>query len=298
MLIFRAVGQDWKSRLGLATSIGGTRFDIVPTFLLGPSGPLDCEGVEDPRLTKVDDQLVLTYTAFDGRCARQSLAYGRSLWSLRSAGAILPHWHRTSPRGALACGWTKAGSLFPSRIAGKYGMLFGDEQINMAVAEEMRGPWKVIDQPILQPRPGMFDGGYIEMGPPPIHTPYGWLVLYHGVQRRDDVPGDARVYRLAAALLESAAPQRVIWRCQHPILEPIRNERIGLLDIAASRHGPRGLGEVAASEVEQRQSHGILPSAVFCCGALWKGDHVWIYYATGDEVLNLAIVQLRDILTL
>ena len=72
MLIFRAVGQDWKSRLGLATSIGGTRFDIVPTFLLGPSGPLDCEGVEDPRLTKVDDQLVLTYTAFDGRCARQS----------------------------------------------------------------------------------------------------------------------------------------------------------------------------------------------------------------------------------
>ncbi len=57
---------------------------------------------------------------------------------------------------------------------------------------------------------------YIEMGPPPIKTDHGWLILYHGIDGRDD----SRVYRLGAAVMDYADPSIVLWRCKKPILEP------------------------------------------------------------------------------
>jgi predicted GH43/DUF377 family glycosyl hydrolase len=294
-MVFRAVGIDWKSRLGLAWSSDGERFTIQPTAVLAPHDRTDCEGVEDPRIVRTNGQFIVTYTAFDGKCARQSLALGESLFDLHGVGQMLPQWHRTASRAAGAgCNWSKAGAMFPDMVAGRFAMLFGDEEIRMATAASLAGSWQVADVATLRPRPGMFDGGYLEMGPPPIRVPGGWLVLYHGVQRTQDSPGDARVYRLGAALLHPSDPRQVIWRCNSPLLEPIPSEQNGILDVVANG-GPRGLREIASPEVRRRTADRSLPSAVFCCGALLRGKDVWIYYATGDRVINLATIKLNDI---
>ena len=53
----------------------------------------------------------------------------------------------------------------------------------------------------------------IGVGPPPIKTERGWLVIYHGVS-------EERMYRAGAVLLDLDDPTKVVARTRKPILEP------------------------------------------------------------------------------
>ena len=51
---------------------------------------------------------------------------------------------------------------------------------------------------LLEARDGAWwDAGKIGLGPPPLETPEGWLVMYHGVH----TTGDGPIYRAGLALL-------------------------------------------------------------------------------------------------
>jgi len=64
-ILYRAMGHDGISRLGYAASSDGYHIDErlhVPIF--EPANDAEKDGCEDPRLTMLDDTLVMAYTAY------------------------------------------------------------------------------------------------------------------------------------------------------------------------------------------------------------------------------------------
>ena len=105
--------------------------------------------------------------------------------------------------------------------------------------------WSAPEQ-VLQPREGAWwDSLRIGIGPPPLRTEHGWLLVYHGV--KETVAGE--VYRVGLALLDLDEPTRVLRRLPSWILAPLAPyERTGdvpnvvfpcgLVHDAATRRGP------------------------------------------------------------
>ena len=63
-LLYREIGNDGISRLGYATSTDGfTISERLPDPIFEPASDAEKDGCEDPRLTQIDEQLIMTYTA-------------------------------------------------------------------------------------------------------------------------------------------------------------------------------------------------------------------------------------------
>ena len=77
--------------------------------------------------------------------------------------------------------------------------------------------WKPADSPLIRPRRGSSSVMRIGGGSPPVLTPHGWLMLYHGVQ-----PGTiVGTYRTFHAFLDAEMPSKVLAiDDQMPLLEP------------------------------------------------------------------------------
>jgi predicted GH43/DUF377 family glycosyl hydrolase len=110
-----------------------------------------------------------------------------------------------------------------------------------------------------------WDANKIGLGPPPLETEEGWLVLYHGVKQTTA----GCIYRLGLALLDLEDPCRVIARSDPWVFAPVEPyERIG------------DVGNV-----------------VFSCGWILDGkSHVRIYYGASDTSTCLATANLDDLL--
>ena len=62
---YRAQGVDFISRIGYAVSEDGLTWNRLDNPVLSPhNGRDDYRGVEDPRVTPLDDQFYMTYTAY------------------------------------------------------------------------------------------------------------------------------------------------------------------------------------------------------------------------------------------
>ena len=129
-----------------------------------------------------------------------------------------------------------------------------------------RGGWSAPEQ-VMQPRAGAWwDSGRIGIGPPPLRTEHGWLLVYHGVKQT--VTGD--LYRVGLALLDLDEPTRVLHRLPEWILGPLAAyERIG--DV---------------------------PNVVFPCGLVHDAetDDVRLYYGAADSCIGLATAPLSELL--
>jgi len=189
--------------------------------------------------------------------------------------------------------WSKSGGMFPEMINGKYLMLFGDSNIWFAQSENGIH-WKAIDKPFLNPRKGKFDSVHVEMGPPPIRTEKGWLVLYHGIDEKI-------VYRIGYALLDLKNPQKILKRSDMPIFQPHEPyELSGIVDIL-----PGGLKRLQTMDQEELNAFlheaevkGFMPQVTFCNGAVLVGDTLRIYYGASDSVICTATANLNDILAI
>lgn len=104
------------------------------------------------------------------------------------------------------------------------------------------------------------------MGPPPLETDKGWLVIYHGV--RHTVAGG--LYRAGLALLDLENPARVLHRCDEWVL------------------GPQG----------QMETTGDVPNVVFPCGLTHdeRTDRLHLYYGAADTRIGLATASLSEVL--
>jgi predicted GH43/DUF377 family glycosyl hydrolase len=111
-----------------------------------------------------------------------------------------------------------------------------------------------------------WDSARIGVGPPPIETSEGWLMVYHGV--RVTVAG--ALYRVGLALLDLDNPSMVIRRCDEWVL------------------GPRMDYELT----------GDVPGVVFPCGMTHDpvSDELRLYYGAADSSVGLATASLRDVL--
>jgi len=276
-LFYRAADKEWRSSIGYGHSKDGMKFILEKQPRIRRSGKLEMRGVEDPRLTRIGSEYLLTYTAYDGDYAKLALVRSLDLKKWQKIGPILPNWNLYKSGGFTINWdqarakenpkWCKAGGIFPEKFDNKYLMLFGDSNIWFAEAKDLKN-WQTDKKPFIKGRTGRFDCVHVEMGPPPIKTKRGWLVLYHGVD-------NSIVYRLGYLLLDLKNPRKIIKRSDEPIFEPqAPYELAGLIDIAKGRK----------------------PKVIFCNGAILIGEVLKIYYGAADSVICTASAKLKDIL--
>ena len=184
----------------------------VSESVIFPILPSQRQGVEDLRLVRFTDddgrqEIVGTYTAFDGREARQELLHGIDFRTVQ----MRPLTGRMSGYKGMA--------LFPRRIGGRYVMLGRQDNENIWLLEsDDLYRWEG-GRPIMRPE---FFWEFVQLGNcgSPIEIDEGWLVFTHGVAM-------VRVYCVGACLLDKDDPSTVLARTHRPLLVPSVSERGG-----------------------------------------------------------------------
>jgi len=304
-LFYRALGhgQDWQSRLGYATSEDGETFYRRQTPLLEGENKLELRGVEDPRITQIRDFFCMAYTAYDGKVARLHIATSRDLKQWEKQGTAFRRKKSNDCAVILRNGvttqvprpkeWSKSGAIFAEKINGKYWMLFGDNRIWLATSKDCIN-WQDSDKPFLKARKdgSYFDNCFVEMGPPPILTDKGWLVLYHGIDQK-------MKYSIGLLLLDLNQPDRIIARSEKPIFGPKASyETKGIVDIITGDVG--GMENMNEQDLhnylKKKKKKGMMPKVTFCCGAVARGDELRIYYGAGDTCICTAVGSIAELL--
>ena len=263
LLLLRVEDRRGLSHLTVARSsdgVGEWRVDTLPTFPADPEGHTEeLWGVEDPRITWVEDQQLyyIAYTAYSAAGPLVSLASTADFVTFTRLGPVMP------PDD-------KDAALFPVRFGGRYAMLHrpsptstGGAHIWLSYSTDMVhwGDHQIL---LRARKGGWWDANKIGLSTPPLLTDEGWLILYHGV--RHTIAGG--IYRLGLALLDSEDPRRVLLRGDSWIF------------------GPR--------EVYERQ--GDVADVVFPCGWVADGDELRMYYGAADTSMALATAKVSDLL--
>ena len=113
LLLVRVEERTGRSYLGVARSADGLgAWTIEPERSLHPDPEVEAErfGIEDPRITTVDDEHLIAYTGYSPSGPLVCLAATRDFRSYERRGVLLP------PEN-------KDAALFPARFAGRYALL-------------------------------------------------------------------------------------------------------------------------------------------------------------------------------
>ncbi|MBV8113327.1 MAG: pesticidal protein Cry15Aa [Silvibacterium sp.] len=226
------------SRLGLAESEGGIHFKRSPTPVLFPADDSQKErewpgGVEDPRIVESEDgTYVLTYTQWNRVTYSVGIATSKDLI----------HWKKFGPAFLDAAGGKyaslkyksagivtrmKDGRLNAAQINGKYWMYWGEGEIHLATSVDLIHWTPVEDKDgkpliVLAKRSGHFDSGFPEVGPPPLLTDRGIVVMNNGKNSPEN--GDpelgANAYAAGQALFAADDPSKLLARAEKPFLKP------------------------------------------------------------------------------
>ncbi|MDD2333041.1 MAG: glycoside hydrolase family 130 protein [Mesotoga sp.] len=207
-LLYRS--EDWTgtgrwhgtSRIGMAKSEDGFEFSRNDLPLISPTEPYEIPGgCEDPRIVKIEELYILTYTGYDGGKARLCIATSTDFVEWEKQGPVF--------EGDT---WSKSGAIVPAKIDGKYFMYFGDSSIKLAYSTDLKN-WTIYPRPVMEPRPGNFDSRLIEPGPTPIITDEGILLIYNSADF-------STIYRPGAALFDINNPRKLVRRTDKPLVEP------------------------------------------------------------------------------
>lgn len=267
-ILYRAQGRDRVSRLGYATSHDGVTIDQrspEPVFEPDLQGEFERLGTEDPRLIRMEDTYYMTYTAASLYHAadphREWIPSVAPSWRVRIALAHTKDFQTFTRLGVLLPEMdNKDAVLFPEKIRGQYVLLHRlPPDMWVAMSTDFTS-WQD-HRVILRTRPALWDEYKLGAGPPPIRTPDGWLVCYHGVDHHN-------VYRAGFALLDLEDPSRVLGRSSEPAIEPR----------------------------ESWELTGQTPRVVFPSGMVLRGDEVFLYYGAADSVVGVARGSLQAIL--
>lgn len=282
-VLYRAVGMSDISTIGYAKSHDGYSLSertFKPVFIhqnssIDKSEPLFYSsgggwngGAEDPRITKIDDKLYMTYTAFDGW---GSVRIGLTSISLEDFLNKKWNWKKPvliSPPGEIHKNW----AIFPEKINGKYAILHSiSPEILIEYEKDLDSfDGKKFINSVHQNHPKwqLRERGIRGIGGAPIKTKYGWLVIYHITESHDPSK-----YKLMVMLLDLKDPTKVLYRSKKPILEP---------DAFYEREGLKS---------------GI----IYCCGSVIKDKNLFIYYGGADMVTCVATANLelflKDLMT-
>lgn len=264
LLFVRVEDRRGISHLTVARSVDGYtgwRIDPQPTFQSQPEAyPEEIWGVEDPRLTWLDERRcwAIAYTAYSSAGPLVSLACTPDFRTFTRLGPVMP------PED-------KDAALFPVRFGQRWAMLHRPSppawllgaHIWISFSPDLKH-WG--DHRILIPARlgGWWDARKVGLSAPPLPTPDGWLILYHGVR----TTAAGCLYRLGLALLDLEDPTRVLRRCDDWVF------------------GPR----------EPYELEGDVPGVVFPCGWVCVDDEIRLYYGAADTSVAMATGRLSDVL--
>jgi len=212
IMIFRSHLFNGRSILGYAESSDGYHFTVGRHPFMEPAGTgifkeYEEYGVEDPRITSIDDQFLITYSAYSRHGVRIGLAVTRDFNKIERLALITEADYRNVV-------------IFPEKFDGLYARL---DRPHSEIS-----PWSVWisyspdlkfwgnSRLIMKPLQYHWDEMKIGPGAPPIKTKRGWLNIYHGVFPTMD----GNVYRLGVALHDLKDPSRVIAVGDRWILQP------------------------------------------------------------------------------
>ena len=263
LLLCRVEDRRGLSHLCAARSVNGVddwQIDPQPTLLPDPDHyPEELWGLEDPRITYVPElnKYAIVYTAFTRGGPGVALALTEDFSHFERYGMIM------SPED-------KDAALFPHRIGGYWALIHrpvsylgGHMWISYSPDLRHWGSHKLM----LEARHGgWWDANRIGLSSPPIETPQGWLVIYHGV--RQTAAGS--LYRLGLALFDLHTPESCLKRSDEWIFGP----------------------------EEPYEQHGDVGYVVFPCGATVApdGDTIHLYYGAADTNIALATGSMRVML--
>lgn len=300
-MFYRAVAKDNYSTIGYCQLSS-------PTFvesrnekpLLFPQSDYEFQGLEDPRIVKIEETYYLTYTAFNGINALGALATSTDLINWQKHGIIVPQItyqefkHFTETEGVVkekyvrfndyqkshekhdrkTLIWDKNLIFFPRKINNKFCFLHRikpDIQIVVSVekledltVEFWQNYFSQFDEHVVLSSKYDHEVSYIGSGCPPIETEDGWLIIYHGVH--DTVKG--YVYSACAALLNLTNPQKEISRLPYPLFFPEKEWEL----------------------------KGEVNNVCFPTGTVLEGDTLYIYYGAADERIAVASLSLKKLL--
>jgi predicted GH43/DUF377 family glycosyl hydrolase len=193
------------SHLRTAVSTDGIKFEISPHPAIFPQTEFETFGIEDPRITQIEDVFYITYKLVS--------EHGICTGLLKTT-----DFENFTRMGIIFCPENIDVVIFPGKVNGKFYALtrpvpkyIGPASIWIASSDDIIN-WGS-HKPIIVPRAGQFDGGKVGASCVPIKTVHGWLEIYHGADENDK-------YSLAAALFELNNPSKLIARSKRPLMQP------------------------------------------------------------------------------
>jgi len=264
VLLARVEDRRGISHLTVARSANGRDgWTVDPEPLLAPNGETSEQwGFEDARVVWVDEL---------GRWVISCTAYGPAGPAVFLA--TTEHFRAVERVGIVRQPEDKNAALLPHRVNGRWVLLHRPKtqyggargEILLSRSDDLIS-WSAPEQ-VMQPRPGAWwDSLRIGIGPPPLWTEHGWLLIYHGV--KETVGGE--IYRVGLALLDLNEPTRVLRRLPNWIFAPLA----------------------------PYERSGDVPNVVFPCGLVHDSgsDEVRLYYGAADSSICLATAPLHDLL--
>jgi predicted GH43/DUF377 family glycosyl hydrolase len=243
-----------------ANGVDGWQIDSQPTLSADPDHfPEELWGIEDPRITYVPElnQYAIVYTAYSRDGPGVALAFTKDFHHFERYGVIMP------PED-------KDAALLPHRIGDHWAMIHRPVSAPRAhmwisYSADLRhwGSHKLM----MEARRGAWwDANKIGLSPPPIETPQGWLVIYHGVRQT----AAGAIYRLGLALFDQHTPEHCLKRSDEWFFGP----------------------------EEPYELQGDVGNVVFPCGYTLApdGDTMHLYYGAADTSIALATGSVQTML--
>jgi len=261
LLLVRVEDKRGFSHFNTAISSDGkTNWKISKKPVLYPTEKYMEEqwGLEDPRIVYLEKlkKYAITYVSFSKGGPVVSLALTEDFKKYKRMGVLLP------PEDKDAC-------LFPNTFKGRYALIHrpvirGEAHIWISFSPDLKhwGDHRIV----LEARPGSWDCHRVGLGPQPIRTKDGWLIIYHGVR----VTASGSIYRVGLALLDLNDPTKIIKRSDEWVFGPKKAyERIG--DVT---------------------------SVTFPTGVIYNEEtkEVYMYYGAADSSVCLAFAKLDRLL--
>ncbi len=265
------------SRIGLATSANGIDFQRRPAPVFFPANDRqkDAEwpgGCEDPRVVEsTDGTYVMLYTQWNRRTFRLGIATSKNLerWEKHGSPFAGTKFENLKTKSAGILTKIQGGRLKAVKHQGKYWMYFGESAISIATSPDLIHWTPLTDEngklrEFIKPRAGHFDSIFTEVGPPPVLTEHGIVVIYNGknASRNGDPSLDGGAYAGGQVLFSADDPTKVLERLDKPFFRPEEEfERTGQY--------PQG--------------------TTFLEGLVWFGGRYFLYYGCADSLVGVAM---------
>jgi predicted GH43/DUF377 family glycosyl hydrolase len=282
------------SRLGLAVSEDGVHFqrESTPVFYPAKDSEQAREwpgGTEDPRLVESPDGgYVLTYTQWNRKTYRVGVATSPDLhtWTKHGPAFGMGKYAGLKYKSAgIVTECVTKGRCIAAKFNGHYWMYWGEGEIHLATSDDLVH-WTPVEgadgepKVLMRARPGRFDSGLPEVGPPPVLTKYGIVLVYNGKNatgangnsaagthgENAEVSRDptlaAGTYSVGQAVFEPTDPEKLMARPETPFFQP---------------------------KLPWEQSGQYAAGTTFAEGLVWFHDRWFLYYGCADSRVGVAV---------